>query len=82
MIGNDIVDLNCANKESNWQRSGFLEKLFTKEEQKWIQKAEHKTLAVWLLWSQKESAYKIVCKLEQRRFFARLNVGLDRYCLK
>ena len=25
MIGNDIVDLQCARKESNWQRKGFLE---------------------------------------------------------
>ena len=70
MIGNDLVDLSCASKESNWQRSGFLEKLFTKEEQAWINQAQHKLLAVWLLWSQKESAYKIVAKLEQRRFFA------------
>ena len=25
-IGNDIVDLNLAKTESNWQRPGFLEK--------------------------------------------------------
>ncbi|WP_332368793.1 hypothetical protein [Spirosoma telluris] len=29
MIGNDIVDLTQAKQESNWQRKGFLHKLFT-----------------------------------------------------
>ena len=33
MIGNDIVDLNLAKTQSNWQRKGFLERQFTKKEQ-------------------------------------------------
>ena len=33
MIGNDIVDLNLAERQSNWQRPGFLEKQFTIQEQ-------------------------------------------------
>ena len=35
-IGNDIVDLNLAKTESNWQRKGFLEKQFTQKEQEEI----------------------------------------------
>ena len=33
MIGNDIVDLKQAAKDSNWQRPRFLDKVFTKHEQ-------------------------------------------------
>lgn len=58
MIGNDIVDLNAANLESNWQRPRFLSKLFSKKEQKIIDSAEDATNIVWRLWSMKESAYK------------------------
>jgi phosphopantetheinyl transferase (holo-ACP synthase) len=59
MIGNDVVDLNLAGKESNWQRKGFLSKIFTKNEQTLIQNSENQEIAVWNLWSRKEAAYKI-----------------------
>ncbi|SDX82789.1 4'-phosphopantetheinyl transferase family protein [Flavobacterium degerlachei] len=59
MIGNDIVDLALAKKESNWQRPGFLEKIFTNKEQLLILNAENPEIMVWNLWSRKEAAYKI-----------------------
>jgi phosphopantetheinyl transferase (holo-ACP synthase) len=59
MIGNDIIDLALAKKESNWQRKGFLDKIFTKNEQELIHKAIHPEIMVWNLWSRKEAAYKI-----------------------
>ena len=31
MIGNDVIDLQQSRQESNWQRKGFLEKLFTQQ---------------------------------------------------
>lgn len=59
MIGNDVVDIIQSRQESNWQRKGFLEKLFTTSEHLLIaQSAEPETM-VWLLWSMKEAAYKI-----------------------
>ncbi|MEM1120869.1 MAG: 4'-phosphopantetheinyl transferase superfamily protein [Bacteroidota bacterium] len=70
MVGNDIVDLQLAKKESNWRRPRFLAKLFTETEQHFLATAQDKELAVWLLWSQKESAYKIVARMEKRRFYA------------
>ncbi len=70
MIGNDIVDLQFAKQESNWRRPRFLQKLFTEEEQDFIHASANKEIAVWLLWTRKESVYKIVSRLEQRRFFA------------
>jgi phosphopantetheinyl transferase (holo-ACP synthase) len=59
MIGNDIVDLQLAKLQSNWQRPRFIEKIFTKEEQDFIKIAQNPALEIWKLWSRKEAAYKI-----------------------
>ena len=59
MIGNDIVDLALARKESNWKRKGFLDKIFTRNEQLLILNAKNPDVMVWNLWSRKEAAYKI-----------------------
>lgn len=59
MIGNDIVDLALARKESNWKRKGFLDKIFTQKEQSLIANSEDPDVMVWNLWSRKEAAYKI-----------------------
>lgn len=59
MIGNDIVDLDLARIESNWQRKGFLDKIFTNKEQLLILDAKNPEVMVWNLWSRKEAAYKI-----------------------
>ncbi|MBA4320250.1 MAG: phosphopantetheinyl transferase [Flavobacterium sp.] len=67
MIGNDIVDLALARKESNWKRNGFLDKIFTKKEQLLISNAENPEVMVWNLWSRKEAAYKIYNRKTQIR---------------
>lgn len=59
MIGNDIIDILQSRKESNWQRKGYLEKLFTAEEQLLISNASNPENMVWILWSMKEAAYKV-----------------------
>lgn len=64
MIGNDVVDLNLARVQSNWQRNGFLDKVFLTSEKQIIQSSIYQNLLVWLLWSMKEAAYKA----HQRRF--------------
>ncbi|SHI45014.1 4'-phosphopantetheinyl transferase family protein [Aquimarina spongiae] len=64
MIGNDIVDLHLAKTQSNWLRKGWLEKLFTEDEQYHILNTADSELEVWKLWSKKEAAYKA----HQRRF--------------
>ena len=70
MIGNDIVDLAQARRDSNWQRKGFLNKLFTTHEQQLIRTAHDPDAMVWTLWSMKESAYKLVVRNTGRCFFA------------
>ncbi|HSD05656.1 4'-phosphopantetheinyl transferase superfamily protein [Flavobacterium sp.] len=63
MIGNDIVDLNLARKESNWRRKGFLEKIFSIREQELIHKSQDPEIMIWNLWTRKEAAYKIYNRL-------------------
>ena len=59
MIGNDIVDLVLAQKENNWKRNGFLNKIFTSQEQLLIHSYENPEIMIWNLWSRKEASYKI-----------------------
>jgi len=64
VIGNDIVDFNTAALQSNWRRRGFLEKLFSENEQSLILNSEFPERRLWLLWAMKEATYKA----HQRRF--------------
>ena len=75
MTGNDIVDIKTAAAESNWQRPGFLEKIFTQKEQEYIHDAPIPTQMVWKLWSMKESAYKMYTRQFGGRFFAPLKLS-------
>ncbi|KAF2341898.1 4'-phosphopantetheinyl transferase superfamily protein [Flavobacterium tistrianum] len=70
MIGNDIIDLAQSRIESRWQRKGFIEKLFTEEEQQYIKDSEKPEIMVWLLWSMKEAAYKIYNRQTKIREFS------------
>ena len=70
MIGNDIIDLSLAKTQSNLQRKGFLEKLFSSNEQQLILNAPNSFEMVWRLWSMKEAAYKIYTQQHSIRFFA------------
>ncbi|WP_417941167.1 4'-phosphopantetheinyl transferase superfamily protein [Flavobacterium sp. RS13.1] len=67
MIGNDVIDILQSRQESNWQRKGFLEKLFTAEEQFDILQDSNPETMVWLFWSMKEAAYKIYNRETKRR---------------
>lgn len=73
MIGNDIVDMN---DERNFNRSSqqrFLNKLFTASEQKLIASSDMPDHMVWILWSIKESAYKVINKYTGERSYAPLS---------
>jgi len=67
VIGNDIVDLALAQQESNWKRKGFLDKIFTQNEQLLILNSPNPANMVWNLWSRKEAAYKIYNRKTQIR---------------
>lgn len=74
MIGNDVIDLALAKVESNWQRKGFLDKIFTSNEQNLILSSENPTIMVWILWSRKEAVYKIIRQENGLRGFYPLRI--------
>jgi len=69
MLGNDIVDLDLAKIQSNWRRKNYLDKIFNAEEKLLVTSAEKPDVMVWLLWSMKESAYKIYNRKTNKRLF-------------
>ncbi|MCF6297609.1 MAG: 4'-phosphopantetheinyl transferase superfamily protein [Flavobacteriaceae bacterium] len=77
MVGNDIVDLKQAEIESNWRRKGFLDKMFTKNEQSFILNVDNSFEIVWQLWSMKESAYKMFVQQYSHRFFNPLKLQCE-----
>jgi phosphopantetheinyl transferase (holo-ACP synthase) len=70
MLGNDIIDLQQARAESNWQRKGWINKIFAKHEREFIAQSTEKELMVWLMWSMKEAAYKIYHREFKEMFYA------------
>lgn len=76
MIGNDVVDLVLAQKESNWKRKGFLNKLFTSFEQDLIKKAPNQDEMVWMLWSIKESVYKAYQRINYNEGFYPIKIEI------
>jgi phosphopantetheine--protein transferase-like protein len=74
MIGNDIVDLELSRLQSNWQRKGFLEKIFTIKEQEIILENDNSEQMIWNLWTRKEAAYKIFNRSTQIRAFIPLQL--------
>jgi phosphopantetheinyl transferase (holo-ACP synthase) len=69
VVGNDIVDIAQAKKDSNWQRPRFLDKLFTLKEQQTIHASDNPCIMVWQLWSMKEAAYKLYTQINPSRFY-------------
>ncbi len=67
MIGNDIVHIHQAKKVYHNQR--WLDKVFSPQEQLWIQNSNNPHYTLWWFWSCKESAYKAFLKLEGKRQF-------------
>lgn len=72
-IGNDIVDLGKARTESNSKRKGYLEKICTENEQQLIHQAKDSFQLLWVLWTMKESTYKIINRNTGLRNYAPLS---------
>ncbi len=75
MTGNDMVDLKQASRDSNWNRKGYLNKVFTIAEQQLIAGAVNPDEMVWLLWSMKEAVYKIHNRRTAIREYAPLKLN-------
>lgn len=82
MIGNDIVDFRKAALESNWQRKGYLDKLFCREEKNLIFDSTDPDQMVWLLWSMKEAGYKIHFRHKPIRIYQPQNIICSHLLMK
>lgn len=79
MLGNDIVDLAEAQRSCDWRRPRYLEKVFTSLEQEWILSATNPDEWVWLLWSAKESAYKLCRRLGAEQAYAPKKLAIQSW---
>lgn len=70
MVGNDIVDLLISHVGESPRRDRYLKKIFTGEEIAIIQSLGNEDHWIWLLWSIKESVYKIIARKEKRIRYA------------
>lgn len=68
MIGNDIVDLKFASSSPNWRRDRFMGKVFSPREQEIVSDSSDPFKTIWLLWSMKESAYKVHVRQHSKKF--------------
>jgi phosphopantetheinyl transferase len=74
MIGNDVVDIIQSRLESNLQRRGFMDKLFSLQEQEMIRLSPNAEQMTWRLWSMKEASYKIYNRQTGIRAFMPLSL--------
>ena len=75
MLGNDIIDLHKVKAETNWQRAGYLTKIFNAEECVQILHAAKPDQMIWLLWSMKEASYKIINRETTERIWRQIISG-------
>ena len=62
MIGNDIVDLADPQARGKNRDIRFIERVFTPDEQRRIQKSDEPDIVLWSLWAGKETGYKAISK--------------------
>lgn len=68
-IGNDIVSIKHAVENKHFLTQRYLNKLFTPKEQRYICSSNMLAYAAWLIWTAKESAYKIYNKQSGKRMY-------------
>ena len=81
LLGNDIVDLQEASATGKVQELRFLERVFTVGEQECIRAADCAVLMLWMLWSGKESLFKVMSKIESGLVFSHKRFALEEKVL-
>jgi phosphopantetheinyl transferase (holo-ACP synthase) len=79
MIGNDIIDISVTKRKTDWKRRGFIDKIFSAEEQNIIGEAADPFLKVWRLWSIKEAAYKLNMRYDMSRKLNPSKINCELY---
>jgi len=76
-IGNDIINLAKALLEEKHKNLSWINKVFNSEEKEFIFQSKDPSLNLWLLWSVKESTYKLFVKEGQERFLNPKNIVIQ-----
>ena len=70
LLGNDVVDLTLPESRDKHLDMRFVARVFAESERLLIEAATDPTIALWTLWTAKESAYKIAKKIAPDLIFA------------
>ena len=62
-VGNDVVDLAEERQSHKSSTTQFLKRVFTPAEQTLLSNSSHPELVLWIFWAAKETAFKIMSKL-------------------
>ncbi len=81
LLGNDVIDLAAARSLAKARDSRFVNRVFTPLERDCIRGSFDPEWALWVLWSAKESAFKITRKLNPQAVFAHQAFGVNRATL-
>lgn len=77
MIGNDVIDLQVITEFDPERRKRFFQKVFSTKEQLLIDSSTNVDLAIWRLWSMKESVYKILSRRTDQRSFSPIKLNCE-----
>ncbi|MGB5384979.1 MAG: 4'-phosphopantetheinyl transferase superfamily protein [Lutimonas sp.] len=77
MIGIDVIDLHQVKEFDSERRKRFFKKVFSEKEQHLIDSSPDVDLAIWRLWSMKESAYKILSRTAKERVFSPVKLNCE-----
>lgn len=71
LVGNDVVDLSEPATHGKAGQLRFLKRVCVDQEREFIEDAPQPDAALWLLWSAKETAYKIAKRLQPEIAFVK-----------
>ena len=77
LVGNDVVDLHDPEIRLDSVHDRFLERVFTPAEHDAIFAARDPRAALWSHWAAKESAYKIIKKIDPDAIFSHRTLHVD-----
>lgn len=80
MIGNDIVDLTTSVIGQGERRLRYLEKILTENEIQILDSLGNEDKWIWLLWSIKESVYKIIHRSERKMKYVPKSIQCIEVC--
>ena len=77
LIGNDIVDLTNPDIDQKHLQKRFINRVLSRDELELLRNSPDQKKMLWILWSGKESAYKVLKKLIPSMVFSHSNISVS-----